>query len=65
MDCNCAKYIWNPLYNSAKFLPHIVRKDYLIFRLGYQSSIHVNSNNIKCIQTAKESSITDKIPKDT
>ena len=53
------------LYNSVKFLPHVIGENYLIIRLGYQSSIKVDINNIERIQTAKESSITDKISRDT
>lgn len=53
------------LYNSVKFLPHVIGENYLIIRLGYQSGIKVEINNIESIQTAKASSITDKVSKDT
>lgn len=53
------------LYNSVRFLPHIIAKDHLIIRLGYQSSIKVDSNSIETIKTAKESSLLDEVSKDT
>ena len=42
------------LYNSVRFLPHIIYFDKLIIRLGYQSSIELDIRNIESIQTAKK-----------
>ncbi|MDQ0927719.1 hypothetical protein QFZ25_001779 [Bacillus atrophaeus] len=53
------------LYNSVKYLPHVIGKNTLIIRLGYQSGIKVDINNIEDIHTARKSGITDKISKDT
>lgn len=54
------------LYNSVRFLPHIIYFDKLIIRLGYQSSIELNIRNIESIQTAKkQGEIGEKIPKET
>ncbi|MEW9503075.1 hypothetical protein [Jeotgalibacillus marinus] len=53
------------LYNSVKYLPHASTKDKLTIRLGYQSSIEVNINNIETINKAKERELGVKIPKGT
>lgn len=54
------------LYNSVRFLPHIIYFDKLIIRLGYQSSIELDIRNIESIQTAKkQGEIGKKIPKET
>ena len=54
------------LYNSVRFLPHIIYFDKLIIRLGYQSSIELDIRNIESIQTAKkQGGIGEKIPKET
>ncbi|MGE6415581.1 hypothetical protein ACQKDD_15550 [Planococcus kocurii] len=53
------------LYNSVKFLPHVIGENYLIIRLGYQSSIKVDIHNIARTQVAETHSITDKVSKDT
>ncbi|GGP08641.1 hypothetical protein [Oceanobacillus neutriphilus] len=54
------------LYSSARFLPHVIGQNSLIIRLGYQSSIELNIENIESIKYAKQQGgIGDKIPKDT
>jgi hypothetical protein len=54
------------LYNSVRFLPHIIYFDKLIIRLGYQSNIELDIRNIESIQTAKkQGGIGGKIPKET
>ncbi|WP_368653718.1 hypothetical protein AB4Y30_01230 [Ornithinibacillus sp. 4-3] len=54
------------LYNSTKFLPHIIHRDKLIVRLGYQSSIELDIRNIETIKTAQaQGGIGEKIPKTT
>lgn len=54
------------LYNSVRFLPHIIYYDKLIIRLGYQSSIELDIRNIESIKTAKkQGGIGEKIPKET
>ncbi|WP_255584742.1 hypothetical protein [Virgibacillus saliphilus] len=54
------------LYNSARFLPHIIYQDKLILRLGYQSSVELNINNIETIKLAQyQGGIGEKIPKTT
>lgn len=53
------------LYNSARFLPHVINQDSLIIRLGYQSSVELEIRNIESIKNAKQGGIEDKIPKDT
>lgn len=53
------------LYNSVKCLPHVIGENYLIIRLGYQSSIKVDIHNIERTQVAEARSITDKVSKDT
>ncbi|MBZ5753578.1 hypothetical protein [Metabacillus rhizolycopersici] len=54
------------LYNSVRFLPHIIYFDKLIIRLGYQSNIELDIRNIESIQTAKkQGGIGEKIPKET
>jgi|SRR5690625_1631055 len=54
------------LYNSVRFLPHIINFDTLIIRFGYQSSIELDIRNIENIKTAKEQGgIGEKAPKDT
>ncbi|MFA1819048.1 hypothetical protein ACDX78_02395 [Virgibacillus oceani] len=54
------------LYNSVRFLPHIIYFDKLIIRLGYQSSIELDIKNIESIETAKEQGgIGEKTPKET
>src|SRR5690625_1277460 len=54
------------LYNSVRFLPHIVSGGQLIIRLGYQSCIQLDVKNIDCIKMAKDKGgIGEKIPKDT
>ncbi|WP_212975817.1 hypothetical protein [Bacillus sp. J14TS2] len=53
------------LYNSTRFLPHVINQDRLIIRLGYQSSVELDIGNIESIKNAKQGGIEDKIPKDT
>ena len=53
------------LYNSARFLPHVINRDKLIIRLGYQSSIELDISNIESIRNAKQGGIGDKTPKET
>ena len=54
------------LYNSVRFLPHIINFDKLIIRFGYQSSIELDIKNIENIKVAKEQGgIGEKIPKET
>lgn len=54
------------LYNSTRFLPHIIHQDKLILRLGYQSSIELDISNIETIKTAQyQGGIGEKIPKTT
>lgn len=52
-------------YNSAKYLPHIIREEKLIIRLGFQSSITLDIANIEQIARAKEMEFGMKIPKST
>ncbi|WP_239984688.1 hypothetical protein [Lentibacillus sediminis] len=52
-------------YNSASFLPHVVNKNKLIIRLGYQSSIELDLRNIESINKAEQRGIGDKVPKET
>ncbi len=52
-------------YNSAKHLPHIIREGKLTIRLGFQSSIEVELDNIKQIVPAKEIELGMKVPKKT
>ena len=42
------------LYNSVRFLPHIIYFYKLIIRLGYQISIELDIRNIESIKTAKK-----------
>ena len=42
------------LYNSVRFLPHMVYSDQLIIRFGYQSSVELDIRNIENIQIAKD-----------
>ena len=53
------------LYNSVKFLPHYFKGDKLIIRLGFQSSVEIDVDNIESISKAKESEFGVKIPKST
>src|SRR5699024_6357347 len=53
------------LYNSVKFLPHYFKGDKLIIRLGFQSSVEIDVDNIENISKAKESEFGVKIPKST
>lgn len=53
------------LYNSVKLLPHFIKQDMLIIRLGYQSRIELNINNIDQIKQAEQGGIGTKVPKDT
>lgn len=54
------------LYNSVRFLPHVVSFDQLIIRFGYQSSIKLDIRNIDCIKKAKDKGgIGEKAPKET
>lgn len=53
------------LYNSTRFLPHVINRDKLIIRLGYQSSIELDISNIESIKNAKQGGIGDKPPKET
>lgn len=54
------------LYNSVRFLPHIISIDRLIIRIGYQSSIKLDIRNIEIIRTAKEKSdVFEKKSKET
>lgn len=54
------------LYNSARFLPHIIYSNKLIIRLGYQSSVELDIRNIESIQaTKKQGGIGENISKET
>ena len=53
------------LYNSVKFLPHVINQNKLIIRLGYQSSIELDIENIESIKHAREIEFGAKAPKDT
>jgi hypothetical protein len=54
------------LYNSAKYLPHMVSSEQLIIRLGYQSSIKLDIRNIDSIKIRKDNSgIGEKKAKQT
>ncbi len=53
------------LYHSTRSLPHVIKQDKLIIRLGYQSSIELDIRNIESIINAKQGGIEDKLPKDT
>lgn len=54
------------LYNSVRFLPHVIYLDKLIIRLGYQSSIKLDIRNIESIKIATEKGgIGEKTPKET
>lgn len=54
------------LYNSTRFLPHIIYQDKLILRLGYQSSIELDISNIETIKSVGyQGGIGEKIPKTT
>ena len=54
------------LYNSVRFLPHIIYFDKLIIRYGYQSSVELDIRNIESIKTAKkQGGIGGGIPKET
>ena len=53
------------LYNSVRFLPHFIRRDKLIIRLGFQSSIEIGIDNIESIKKARESEFGVRIPKNT
>ncbi|MEK4081556.1 hypothetical protein [Solibacillus sp. FSL K6-1126] len=53
------------LYNSSRFLPHVINRDKLTIRLGYQSSIELDISNIESIKDAKQVGFGDKIPKET
>lgn len=50
-------------YNSAKYLPHVKKDGKLTIRLGFQSSIEVEWDNIKQIKPAKEIELGMKMPK--
>lgn len=52
-------------YHSVKYLPHVMEQKTLLIRLGFQSSIKVDIDNIKYINKAKECGFDMKIPKDT
>lgn len=52
------------LYNSAKYLPHLVAENRFIIRCGYLNSIEVDMDNVAEIQKAKEINMGEKIPKD-
>lgn len=54
------------LYNSQKFLPHMISKDQVLIRLGYQSHIKFNVKNIDSIHAAKAmGGLGEKVPTDT
>ncbi|NPC91309.1 hypothetical protein HOO54_03380 [Bacillus sp. WMMC1349] len=53
------------LYHSARFLPHVINQDKLVIRLGFQSSIELNIQNIESIKNAKQARFGEKISKDT
>ncbi|WP_180954649.1 hypothetical protein [Bacillus sp. V5-8f] len=54
------------LYNSVRFLPHIVSFNKLIIRFGYQSSIESDIRNIESIKRANEKDeFFEKQPKET
>ncbi|MGG0813443.1 hypothetical protein ABE142_12310 [Paenibacillus alvei] len=52
------------LYNSAKYLPHLIKGNRIIIRCGYLNSIEVSLDNVAEIQKAKEINMGEKIPKD-
>jgi len=51
--------------NSVRYLPHLLNDQYLLIRLGFQSSVVVHLNNIESIAKAKPFDLLEKIPKDT
>ncbi|MEE1130477.1 MAG: hypothetical protein UHX00_02480 [Caryophanon sp.] len=53
------------LYNSVRFLPHVLDGDTLTIRLGYQSSVEIDVRNIAEIQKPSDGGIGQKIPKST
>ncbi|MDX8047282.1 hypothetical protein SH601_15030 [Gracilibacillus sp. S3-1-1] len=53
------------LYNSVRFLPHVIERDSLTIRLGYQSSIQVDIDNVESIITAKQNDLFEKTTKNT
>ncbi|WP_335872651.1 hypothetical protein [Bacillus sp. 2205SS5-2] len=53
------------LYNSVKFLPHLIKQDSLIIRLGFQSSIVVDLADIESIKPSKEYDIFEKTTEKT
>ena len=53
------------LYNSTRYLPHMMNGEKLIIRNGYVNSIELNISNIETIKTAKQGGIEDEIPKET
>ena len=53
------------LYNSVKLLPHFIQEEKLMIRLGYQSRIELDINNIDQIKHAEQGGIDTKVPKDT
>ena len=52
-------------YNSAKHLPHMIKEEKIIIRLGFQSSITLDIANIERINRAKEIELGMKVPEDT
>lgn len=52
------------LYNSAKYLPHLITGNRIIIRSGYLNSIEVGMDNVAEIKKAKEINMGEKIPKD-
>ncbi|WP_078379936.1 hypothetical protein [Sutcliffiella halmapala] len=53
------------LYNSVRFLPHMIKQGKLFIHLGFQSSIEIDIDNIESIRQAKEIDLGEKIPRDT
>lgn len=53
------------LYNSVRFLPHVMKQGKLFIRLGFQSSIEIDSENIESIRQAREIDFGEKRPQDT
>ncbi|WP_010199665.1 hypothetical protein [Bacillus sp. m3-13] len=52
-------------YNSTKHLPHMISGEKIIIRLGFQSSISLDIENIEQLNRAKEIELGMKIPKST
>lgn len=52
------------LNNSVRYLPHLLGSDTLLIRLGFQSSISIQLDNIESFGGAKPVELGAKVPKD-